>query len=99
MKATVTQTEAAQRLHVHPNTIGNMLSDGRLEAVIVGMPGGPRQPVRRVAADSLADCEDEMLGPIARCASCHRHVSREEARQRVFNRLSCACGGKLTPLL
>ncbi len=50
----LTQAETARRLGVHPNTVANMLRDGRLVAVVVGNEGGPNQPTRRVDAASLS---------------------------------------------
>jgi hypothetical protein len=50
----IQQKVAAERLGVHPNTVGAMLTDGRLRPVVVGSVGGPKQPVRRVDSASLA---------------------------------------------
>lgn len=94
----IRQAEAARRLHVHPNTIANMLTDGRLKAVEVMPGGGPYRTVRRVDEDSLIEVEDEMFGKIRRCARCHKHVSAEESRQRIFNTGRCHCGGDLVAL-
>jgi hypothetical protein len=94
----VLQVEAARRLHVHPNTIANMLTDGRLKAVVVGSSGGMRQAKRRVEEESLIEAEDEMFGRIRRCGRCDSHVSAEEARQRIFNTGRCHCGGELRML-
>lgn len=99
----VTQAEAGRRLGVHPNTVANMLADGRLKAVVIGAPptqGGPSgrsRATRRVEEASLIDREDRMFGKVRRCESCRLFVTAEEARLRVFNTGLCACGGRLLP--
>jgi hypothetical protein len=54
MDGVVQQKLAAEQLGVHPNTIAAMPTDGRLKPVVVGHGGGPKQPMRRVEARSLA---------------------------------------------
>jgi len=91
----VTQKEAAQRLHVHVNTIANMLNDGRLKAVEVGTEGGRTKPRRRVELVSLLHAEDLMFGPLS-CSDCGRQENRVAAHLRMFFQgYYCVCGGPL----
>lgn len=90
----VTQIEAAERLSVHRNTIGNMLKDGRLE-ITWRSRNGLRFNIKGVQLVSLLKAEDEMFGP-ARCSRCGRLTSRFEAHLRRFHTDRCGhCGGEL----
>lgn len=92
--ASVNQTEAAERLGVHRNTIRNMLDDGRLE-VAWRTRNGLRYNVKGVRLVSLLEAEDEMYGPV-RCSRCGHLTTRLEAYQRRFHFERCGeCGGEL----
>lgn|GEM_PF-6551371 len=47
------QKEVAHRLGVHPNTVRNMLGDGRLKPVVVGYSAIHYQPRRAVDPASV----------------------------------------------
>jgi len=84
----ISQNGAARLLGVHPNTVGNMLSDGRLEAV-----GSPKR--RRVCLANLLSVLDGMFGPVI-CGDCSRLTLRFEAHFRRVHTNRCGhCGGHL----
>jgi transposase len=51
--ATMLQKDVARRLGVHPNTVANMLNDGRLTSAPVTGSGAFQAPTRRVEAGSV----------------------------------------------
>jgi excisionase family DNA binding protein len=60
MKSQLKIQEAAAQLNVHPNTVKNMMRDGRVRAVNLN-PGGKR-PTWRIVAASLEQFRVEPLG-------------------------------------